>query len=215
MEFKIFKDKLVQRKEMLSRLNKARSDKEKTELVEKINLLEKEISGRISISKLQFNSRLANFFQISKDEFAQIILPLCSKTGQKVSYYRDEKTGMIKGLKFEGFSSYLFLLNRDNFSLKCLYDQSSQQVFWNELFSKFPTLEERLWNHMDLKSSLLNEEYATILKEKLNSDRNLIIRLAEEKSKLREQEIAKLKKSNAQIEEKIQDCKNGEVCLFD
>ena len=64
MEFKIFKDKLVQRKEMLSRLNRARSDKERMELIEKINLLEKEISGRISISKLQFNSRLANFFQI-------------------------------------------------------------------------------------------------------------------------------------------------------
>ena len=215
MEFKVFKEKIIQRKELITKVNKARSEKEKNELIEQIGLLEKEISGRSNISELQFNSRLANFFQISKDEFAKIILPLCSSVGQKISYYKDEKSGMIKGLKFEGFSSYLFLLNADNFSLKCLYDQSSQQSCWNDLFSMFPTLEAKLWNYMHMKSNLLNKEYAEILNEKLISDRNLIIKLAEEKSKLREQEIAKLKKSNAQISQKIQDCKNGEVCLFD
>ena len=68
---------------------------------------------------------------------------------------------------------------------------------------------------MKHKSDLLNQEYAEILNEKLNSDRNLIIRLAEGKSKLREQEIAKLESSNKKIEKTIESCMQGQVNIFD
>ena len=216
MKFNEFKTKLIERKKYLAMLEYSRSDKERIELNEKIAMLEKEISGRPSISELQFNSRLANFFQISKDDFIRIILPMCKKVGQKISYFKDERSGIAKGLRFEGFNSnYLYLFDSDNFSLKCLYDVSSQKPFWDELFQMFPYLEAELWKCMKQKSDLLNQEYAEILNEKLNSDRNLIIRLAEGKSKLREQEIAKLEKSNEKTEKTIESCKQGQVSIFD
>ena len=79
----------------------------------------------------------------------------------------------------------------------------------------FPYLEAELWKCMKQKSDLLNQEYAEILNEKLNSDKNLIVRLAEGKSKLREQEIAKLEKSNEKIEKTIANCMQGQVSIFD
>ena len=216
MKFYEFKTKLIERKKYLAMLEYSRSEKERIELNEKIEMLEKEISGRPNISKLQFNSRLGNFFQISKDDFAHIILPMCKQAGQKISYFKDERSGMPKGLRFEGFNSnYLYLLDSDNFSLKCLYDVSSQKPFWDELFQMFPYLEAELWKCMKQKSDLLNQEYAEILNEKLNSDKNLIVRLAEGKSKLREQEIAKLEKSNEKIEKTIANCMQGQVSIFD
>lgn len=216
MKFNEFKTKLIERKKYLAMLEYSRSNKERMELNEKIEMLEKEISGRSIISRLQFNSRLGNFFQISKDDFARIILPMCKKVGQKVSYFKDERSGMPKGLRFEGFNSnYLYLFDSDNFSLKCLYDVSSQKSFWDELFQMFPYLEDELWKCMKQKSDLLNQEYAEILNKELNNNRNLIIRLAEGKSKLKEQEIAKLEKSNEKTEKTIESCMQGQVNIFD
>ena len=103
MDFKTFKEKLLLRKKYMAMLDNAISSKDQFELMDKIKIIEREISGRPNISHLQFDGRLATFFQISKDDFAKIILPICSKCKQKVSYYKEEKFGIIKDVTDKGY----------------------------------------------------------------------------------------------------------------
>ena len=229
MDFTTFKEKIIERRECLIKLEYATSQRNRVDLMDRIKRIEKEISGRGQISKQQFDTRLANFFQISKEEFIPIIKNLCTKSDQTVEFIRDKKTGEVHGLRFGDFKNYLFMLENKNFSLKCLYEKSITKTCWDELFAKYPTLESRLWNYMGMKSKLLNEQYSEILNMNIQSRSDLIQKLIAEKERLIRSEGKKVTQERVQLinleiekqervcaknKKEIDGCKNGKVSIF-
>ena len=221
MDFEIFKQKLIDRRNLFLALEKPLSHKEKEMINYKIKLIELEISGRGIISTEQFSTRLEAFFKISRKELLEILKPLYSQAEIKVEYIKDIKTGKIQGLKFDGFKTYLQMIDDNNFSLKYLYERSVvRPTCLEELFKKFPNLEEILWGYMKVKSELTNANYSKILTEELEKNKRLLVRLQQERSEAKfkkdekDSEIAKTTESNNRINKDLNACMQGKVSIF-
>ena len=221
MDFEIFKQKLIDRRNLFLALEKPLSHKEKEMINYKIKLIELEISGRGLISTEQFSTRLEAFFKISRKELLEILKPLYSQAEIKVEYIKDIKTGKIQGLKFDGFKTYLQMIDDNNFSLKYLYERSVvRPTCLEESFKKFPNLEEILWGYMKVKSELTNANYSKILTEELEKNKRLLVRLQQERSEAKlkkdekDSEIAKITESNNRINKDLNACMQGKVSIF-
>ena len=222
MNFEVFKQKLIDRRNLLLEFEKPLSQKEKEMNNYKIKNIELDISGRGIISTEQFSTRLEGFFKIPRKELEKILKPLCDNAEIKAEYLKDIETGKIRGLKIDGFKRYLQMVDDNNFSLKCLYERSVvRPSCFEELFEVFPNLEESLWGYIKTKLELTNANYASILSEQLVENKKLIVRLQQEisnenlkKDKNRDDRIAQISESNRQIEKGIKDCNNGKITLF-